>query len=333
MKRLKVCVNGLDNAGKTSMLLAIQNIYGFESKISNLEPTMLISHYYRPFLGNLVSYWDFGGQTQFRKIYLENPEYFENTDVLLYVIDIQDDKRFPESVQYLSSILDLLKTTNYDRNHPIFICFSKYDKEILLNSDFDFQSRVEMITNLLNKTFPDLKFEYYKTSIYDLYSIVRLNMATLVNHFTIYKSLETMVYYDTQKTECVRAFMFDSTGMLLMDFPSQPPNKFQYHSEITAYMDYNLRLFRQLEEHAIKFRYNANITRLFRIESFQFEAKYHPVDPALLEQLGISLMQNTKGIANYYLSLFYPLSGKLMDDKEKTLLLTHLKEIIAHSQD
>jgi GTPase SAR1 family protein len=332
MKRLKVCVNGLDNAGKTSMLLAIQNIYGFESKVANLAPTMLIAHYYRPFLGNIISYWDFGGQDQFRKIYLQNPEYFENTDVLLYVIDIQDDQRFPESVTYLSNILEILKSTNYDPKNPVFICFSKYDKEILLNSNFDFTSRIEMITNLLHKTFPDLKFEFYKSSIYDLYSIVRLNMAALVNHFDIYKSLETMVYYDTQKTECVRAFMFDSTGMLLMDFPSKPPNKFQYHGEITAYMDYNLRLFRQLEEHAIKFRYNANITRLFRIESFQFEGKYHPVDPALVEQLGITLNQSVSDTANYYLSLFYPLNAKLLEDKEKTQLLGHLKEILAHKQ-
>ena len=92
---LKVIISGLDNAGKTSILTALDKKYDFQKDIVQLKPTIRVEYHKMNFLRNNTIFWDMGGQNQYREIYMNYQDvYFDATDLLIYVIDIQDPDRF-----------------------------------------------------------------------------------------------------------------------------------------------------------------------------------------------------------------------------------------------
>ena len=96
LKNLKVLLSGLDNAGKSSMLIALNKMYDYELIIEDLMPTQRIDYHKRLFLNLRLNIFDMGGQQKFRDMYLRKQIYFEDTDVLIYLIDIQAEDRFVE---------------------------------------------------------------------------------------------------------------------------------------------------------------------------------------------------------------------------------------------
>merc|ERR1719254_293612 len=78
---------GLDNAGKTTILKKMSG-----EDISHIMPTQ----------GFKLNVWDIGGQKTIRP-YWSN--YFESSDVLVYVIDSSDRRRLEESGVELRQLL------------------------------------------------------------------------------------------------------------------------------------------------------------------------------------------------------------------------------------
>ncbi|XP_016122756.1 ADP-ribosylation factor-like protein 3 [Sinocyclocheilus grahami] len=70
--------------------------------------------------GFKLNVWDIGGQRKIRP-YWRN--YFENTDVLIYVIDSADRKRFEETGQELAELLDEEKLSGV----PVLVFANKQD--------------------------------------------------------------------------------------------------------------------------------------------------------------------------------------------------------------
>nr|XP_054493627.1 ADP-ribosylation factor-like protein 3 isoform X3 [Agelaius phoeniceus] len=70
--------------------------------------------------GFKLNVWDIGGQRKIRP-YWRN--YFENTDILIYVIDSADRKRFEETGQELAELLDEEKLSGV----PVLIFANKQD--------------------------------------------------------------------------------------------------------------------------------------------------------------------------------------------------------------
>ena len=66
---VKIIISGLDNAGKTSILTALDKKYDFQKEIAELKPTIRIEYHQTMFLGNNVNIWDMGGQEQYRELY------------------------------------------------------------------------------------------------------------------------------------------------------------------------------------------------------------------------------------------------------------------------
>ncbi len=64
----KIILAGLDNAGKTTFLYAIDEMYHYYENAVKMIPTKNIRFYERLFLGELLSFWDFGGQKEYREI-------------------------------------------------------------------------------------------------------------------------------------------------------------------------------------------------------------------------------------------------------------------------
>ncbi|CAJ0575503.1 unnamed protein product, partial [Mesorhabditis spiculigera] len=114
-KELRILLLGLDNAGKTTILKGMAS-----EDIAHVTPTQgfniksVVS-------GNIkLNVWDIGGQRKIRP-YWKN--YFEKTDVLIYVIDSSDKKRFDETGMELMDLLEEDKLAHV----PLLIYANKQD--------------------------------------------------------------------------------------------------------------------------------------------------------------------------------------------------------------
>ena len=105
---------GLDNAGKTTILKSLAS-----EDISTITPTQGFNIKSVQSEGFKLNVWDIGGQRKIRP-YWRN--YFDNTDILIYVIDSADTKRFEETEQELQvGFIAIACTTNV--NAPAFEAF------------------------------------------------------------------------------------------------------------------------------------------------------------------------------------------------------------------
>ncbi|XP_074546256.1 ADP-ribosylation factor-like protein 3 isoform X1 [Halichoeres trimaculatus] len=97
-QEVRLLLLGLDNAGKTTLLKQLA-----AEDISHITPTQGFNIKSVQASGFKLNVWDIGGQRKIRP-YWRN--YFENTDVLIYVIDSSDKKRFEETSMELSELLE-----------------------------------------------------------------------------------------------------------------------------------------------------------------------------------------------------------------------------------
>ena len=143
-KNVKYLLMGLDNAGKTSILLSLDkntNLMRFYS----INPTRGYQIKNVENIANVISIWDFGGQEQFRMEHLKNfNKFIPHTDKLIYVIDVQDVVRYDEALDFLKEIIDKLKEVNHIISVSVF--FHKYDPGI-----------EESLPNLINEEIPKLE--------------------------------------------------------------------------------------------------------------------------------------------------------------------------------
>ena len=100
----KILFTGLDGAGKSSIILALQREF---SRIAITKPTKGAQRRIFTLMGREISEWDLGGQKSYRISYLKNPsKYFDDTEIAIYVIDILDVSRIPESLSYLIDVIN-----------------------------------------------------------------------------------------------------------------------------------------------------------------------------------------------------------------------------------
>ena len=98
-------------------------------------PTRRISRDTFNFLGIEFVRLDFGGQIQYREEYLKNPKkYLSGTDLMFYVIDVQDIERYSLALDYLEAIIEIVKTESEKQDFSIFL--HKYDPNIHKNEKF-----------------------------------------------------------------------------------------------------------------------------------------------------------------------------------------------------
>ncbi|XP_040922821.1 LOW QUALITY PROTEIN: ADP-ribosylation factor-like protein 3 [Toxotes jaculatrix] len=114
-QEVRILLLGLDNGGKTTLLKQLAS-----EDISHITPTQGFNIKSVQSQGFKLNVWDIGGQRKIRP-YWRN--YFENTDVLIYVIDSADRKRFEETGQELAELLDEEKLSGV----PILIFANKQD--------------------------------------------------------------------------------------------------------------------------------------------------------------------------------------------------------------
>ncbi len=213
LEEIKLVISGLDNAGKTSFLIALRKKYNFYEKVKDLKPTIKIDYTSFDFMHRwTINFWDMGGQAKYRKIYVNNPIYFTETDYLYYFIDIQDELKIEESVNYLHELLRIFREMEY--TSEIAVCFHKYDPKFRKNNEFS--DRVEMIKNLILTQNKDIKFKFFETSYYDISSLskaISYSLSQLLNLKKINVKIENIV----QDFGCNFAILYSNDGLIISD--------------------------------------------------------------------------------------------------------------------
>ncbi|MHA1777820.1 MAG: ADP-ribosylation factor-like protein [Promethearchaeota archaeon] len=204
----KIIFLGLGNAGKTSALTALSEKY---SAIKELLPTRGLQRQNTNILGYELVAFDFGGQSQYRDTYFEKADmYFTGTDMMIYIIDIQDPDRYEESLEYYQKILDTLEKN--DLIIPILVVFSKMDPDIANDEDLN-QKRLKLMESFeqMSSKF-DIGFAissiYERNSIENLFSLALKKISTSGG---VIQELLKVYVKDINARACV---LISSTGLV-----------------------------------------------------------------------------------------------------------------------
>ncbi|MHA2006802.1 MAG: ADP-ribosylation factor-like protein [Promethearchaeota archaeon] len=201
----KVLFTGLDDAGKTSIILALQREF---SKIAVLSPTRGAQRRIFDFLGKEISEWDLGGQISYRISYLKNPDkYFEGTEIAIYVVDIQNKPRLPESISYFKDVIDQFRKLEIEP--PIYIFLHKFDPALRRSAANEMKNLLIDLKERLRKVTDYKEIYFYETSIYDFVSIIRAMSEILLS---LYPKSELI-----DKTIVEFAKKMDSEGIVIID--------------------------------------------------------------------------------------------------------------------
>ena len=129
MSTTKILILGLENSGKTSIVLNnfkkdfnLMSYYGLKPTtgvdITNLEEEI-----------QDVSIWDLGGQEEYRERHLDKlPTYLAGADQLIYVIDIQNNEQYDIALNYFKEIIEIISKEG--AKLEISIYFHKFDPNI-----------------------------------------------------------------------------------------------------------------------------------------------------------------------------------------------------------
>lgn len=175
----KLIIFGLDNAGKTTILTAMKKLQN--SDVYDLQPTKGVNIEKFTAIDGFSNIetncfiWDFGGQKQYRETYLQDaPKYFSDVDNAIYVIDIQDKKRFDLSLKYLKEVLELLKQYDSDKTVDFLVFLHKFDPELQNNEEY--KNRSKYLKERLKNLFKPLNytFKIFETTVFTIFQKIEI---------------------------------------------------------------------------------------------------------------------------------------------------------------
>jgi len=164
----KIVLLGLDNCGKTSILLSLTrntNLLSFYS----LKPTAGVSIVnYSDSEGPTFNIWDLGGQEKYRQEYLSKLDQYLEADKIIFVIDIQDYERYDLALSYLNEIVKAIQEKKKPIDLSIFL--HKFDPGLEQQANFTDESIRMNLLDRIQEIFPaDYQYEIFKTTIYTVF--------------------------------------------------------------------------------------------------------------------------------------------------------------------
>lgn len=116
-KQLELCLVGLENSGKTTLL----SVLSLGHAVDTL-PTIGLNVKNMTRDGVTMKCFDLGGQTRFRS---EWPKYTANADVIVFVVDAHDHERIPLAKKELHALLE----DSHLARKPLLVVLNKIDLE------------------------------------------------------------------------------------------------------------------------------------------------------------------------------------------------------------
>ncbi len=194
---IKISLVGLGGCGKTS-LYSVAFAEKTPEDTKRLSPTILYETRRHPFLGLQVGIFDFGGQEQYRKEYMEKPEVFRGTDILICIVDLHDPNSFDQAKEYFEGLLDIHRKNN--EKPKIFLFLHKYDTEDYQKELLD--TNVKNAKEIFLDMFKDYTFDYMLTSIYQQDELAKVFRDILISS---YKDLKKSVEKAESQLEEIKA--------------------------------------------------------------------------------------------------------------------------------
>jgi small GTP-binding protein len=211
----KIIFVGLDSAGKTSIITAITKRFGFEEEVTKLTPTRKVSRDTFNFLGVEFVRLDLGGQNQYRIDYLETPgKYLGGTDLIFYVIDVQDSERYYESIDYLEQLLIYFKEEQV--YPPIAILFHKFDPDFVKEKELN--QKILALKQSLNKFSQTFDIFFFETSIFDIKSIMDSFSSGLLLLFDKIEMVSNLLEEISKNYNTIMITLFDSKGITIGEY-------------------------------------------------------------------------------------------------------------------
>ncbi len=212
--RRRIILTGIDAAGKTSTLRSLQQM----KAATGTRPTPGVAAEKLLFLGHQLSVFDLGGQKNFREMYLASPEdYFSETMLVIFVVDIQTYSRVEEVLAYFSEILEVLDILG---ERPLLsIHFHKYDSEDSTFRGNTTHTKQRMDEILAEKGYTNVFF--FKTSIFEIHTIVNA-FSTVFRAISPMSSVlnDTLRYY-SELFNLQGAFLITKRGMIISEYTSR----------------------------------------------------------------------------------------------------------------
>ncbi len=210
----KVVVAGLDNAGKTSLLIALDKKFEFEENVKKMPPTLGIQRTQFTFLNRDIIRWDFGGQEQYRNVYLSQMDRnLYEISLLFFVVDIQDQARFPAAMEYFEKIVQFLREKEI--RIPIIIILNKYDPQ--LKEDLKINHHIMNIKEMVTQILESRTTAFYTTSIFDIESVMQAFSEPLAQMFPRLEMIQTIFRDFTKVHPCLAMLLMDKNGITLAD--------------------------------------------------------------------------------------------------------------------
>lgn len=208
----KILFTGLDSAGKTSIILALQREF---SQIATLHPTRQAQRKIFEFLSHKIAEWDLGGQYNYRISYLKAPsKYFDKTSVCIYVIDVQDESRIEESLSYLKDVVDEFK--KLEINPPIYIFLHKLDPQLKKKKPIETEKRNLDIRNKALEIVGDIHLiEFFKTSIYDLWTVMTAFSKILLALYPQSELIDKTIAEFAEMNDAHAIIVLDSNSLII----------------------------------------------------------------------------------------------------------------------
>ena len=280
----KLLFTGLDNAGKTTIIYGIQREF---SKIAFLKPTRGAQRRIFEFLGKEIAEWDLGGQISYRISYLKNPgKYFDDTEIVVYVIDVQNRVRIPEAISYLKDVVEQFR--KLEIAPPIYIFLHKYDPALRRNALNEMKNLEVEIKGKIKQSVEYKEIYYYNTSIYDLPSIIKAMSEILLNLYPKSELIEKTIIEFGKKTYSDGIVLLDDNSLIVGSFYKDEETK----NLLTASTPYFLTLNdsfvftevqpsrEQEENHMVVQRYGRN----FLFKQLSFKEGVNPYYILMLKQ-------------------------------------------------
>ncbi len=163
---IKIVLIGLDNSGKTSILNCLKSIKRI-SAFSNPMPTKGADVQEFEALNSKYAIWDLGGQQAYRDEYfIDFKKYMNETNKIIYVIDIQDIKRYETALLYLKRVMFSIEKQN-KIDFSVFL--HKFDPDLVFNHDLN-EKRINELIKKIKEIFPPKSaYSIYKTTIYAIF--------------------------------------------------------------------------------------------------------------------------------------------------------------------
>ena len=164
----KILVAGLDNSGKTSIVLSLKgnrNLLSFYS----LKPTAGLK------IDEILSentkfhVWELGGQQLYIKKYLEDfSQYTENVDKIIFVIDVQDPSRYEVALAYFEDVIRNFRESGAFPEISLFL--HKFDPDISDDEKYSDKALNEQIlTKAAKIVATEFTLKIFKTTIFTVF--------------------------------------------------------------------------------------------------------------------------------------------------------------------